>query len=48
MSSLDRIEFLIDLGMWEFMDEYMVFWDFIEFDLEGEEEEIYKDCIDFY
>lgn len=34
MNSLDRIEFLIDLGIWEFMDEDMVFVDFIEWDLE--------------
>lgn len=45
MSSLDRIEFLIDLGIWDFMDEEMFFLDFIDFYLE---EEFYKDCIDFY
>ena len=44
MSSLERIEFLIDLGIWNFMDEGMVFVDFIKFYLK---EEFYKNCIDF-
>nr|YP_009567099.1 acetyl-CoA carboxylase carboxyltransferase beta subunit [Ipomoea cordatotriloba]QBB73722.1 acetyl-CoA carboxylase carboxyltransferase beta subunit [Ipomoea cordatotriloba] len=48
MSSSDRIELLIDPGTWEPMDEYMVSRDPIEFDSEGEEEETYKDRIDFY
>nr|YP_009567271.1 acetyl-CoA carboxylase carboxyltransferase beta subunit [Ipomoea splendor-sylvae]QBB73980.1 acetyl-CoA carboxylase carboxyltransferase beta subunit [Ipomoea splendor-sylvae] len=48
MSSSDRIELLIDPGTWEPMDEYMVSQDPIEFDSEGEEEETYKDRIDFY
>ena len=45
MGSLDRIEFLIDLGIWNFMDEDMVFLDFIEFYFD---EDFYKECIDFY
>nr|AGW98809.1 acetyl-CoA carboxylase carboxyltransferase beta subunit [Operculina macrocarpa] len=48
MSSSDRIELLIDPGTWDPMDEYMVSQDPIEFDSEGEEEETYKDRIDFY
>nr|AGW98214.1 acetyl-CoA carboxylase carboxyltransferase beta subunit [Ipomoea tricolor] len=48
MSSSDRIELLIDPGTWDPMDEYMVSRDPIEFDSEGEEEETYKDRIDFY
>nr|AGW96431.1 acetyl-CoA carboxylase carboxyltransferase beta subunit [Ipomoea batatas] len=51
MSSSDRIELLIDPGTWEPMDEYMVSRDPIEFDSEGEEEELEehnKDRIDFY
>nr|QCU81587.1 AccD [Ipomoea sp. ML-2019] len=50
MSSSDRIELLIDPGTWDPMDEYMVSRDPIEFDFdsEGEEEETYKDRIDFY
>lgn len=45
IDSLERIEFLIDLGIWNFMDEDMVFMDFMKFYLK---EEFYKDCIDFY
>nr|AGW98554.1 acetyl-CoA carboxylase carboxyltransferase beta subunit [Ipomoea obscura] len=52
MNSSDRIELLIDPGTWHPMDEYMVSQDPIEFDSEfdseGEEEETYKDRIDFY
>nr|UWI70671.2 acetyl-CoA carboxylase carboxyltransferase beta subunit [Decalobanthus boisianus] len=48
MSSSDRIELLIDPGTWDPMDEYMVSRDPIQFDSEGEEEETYKDRIDFY
>nr|BDR62163.1 acetyl-CoA carboxylase beta subunit [Ipomoea biflora] len=50
MSSSDRIELLIDPGTWDPMDEYMVSQDPIQFDSEGEEEEeeTYKDRIDFY
>nr|AGW98639.1 acetyl-CoA carboxylase carboxyltransferase beta subunit [Ipomoea pes-tigridis] len=51
MSSSDRIELLIDPGTWDPMDEYMVSQDPIEFDSEGEEEEeeeTYKDRIEFY
>lgn len=44
MISLERIEFLIDLGIWNFMDEDMVFVDFIKFYLR---EEFYKKCIVF-
>nr|YP_009462637.1 acetyl-CoA carboxylase carboxyltransferase beta subunit [Boehmeria umbrosa]AUV64978.1 acetyl-CoA carboxylase carboxyltransferase beta subunit [Boehmeria umbrosa] len=45
MSSLDRIELLIDPGTWDPMDEDMVSLDPIEFD---SEEEPYKDRIDSY
>lgn len=45
MSSLDRIEFLIDFGIWDFLDKDMIFIDFIDFCLK---EEFYGDCIDFY
>nr|YP_010258894.1 acetyl-CoA carboxylase carboxyl transferase subunit [Microtis unifolia]UIX23763.1 acetyl-CoA carboxylase carboxyl transferase subunit [Microtis unifolia] len=45
MSSLDRIEFFIDPGTWESMDEDMVSMDPIEF---HSEEEPYRDRIYFY
>nr|YP_010982986.1 acetyl-CoA carboxylase subunit beta [Heliotropium longiflorum]WOH22212.1 acetyl-CoA carboxylase subunit beta [Heliotropium longiflorum] len=45
MSSLDRIELLIDTGTWDSMDEDMVSLDPIEF---HSEEEPYKDRIDSY
>nr|QBB68387.1 acetyl co-A carboxylase [Osyridicarpos schimperianus] len=45
MSSLERIELLIDPGTWDPMNEDMVSLDPIEF---HSEEELYKDRIDFY
>nr|YP_009554285.1 acetyl-CoA carboxylase beta subunit [Scurrula parasitica]AZT79028.1 acetyl-CoA carboxylase beta subunit [Scurrula parasitica] len=45
MSSLDRIQLLIDPGTWYPMDEDMIFLDPIEF---HSEEKPYKDRIDFY